>query len=80
MFSLVPVEEFKMQVLPGPPSSTYMDFGTHNPHILCGTAEVYQYFKILAEDQYGNRCQIQDVDLQKLGFQLYHVGKLNILK
>ncbi len=80
MFSLSPVEEFKMQVLPGPPSAKYMDFGTHNPQILCGTAGVHQYFKILAEDQYGNRCQIQDVNLQKLGFQLYHVRMLNTPK
>lgn len=62
-----------MQVLPGPTSPKHIDFGTHNPQILCSTAGVYQYFKILAEDQYGNVCQIQDVDLQKLGFQLYHV-------
>ncbi|ODN02665.1 Apoptosis-resistant E3 ubiquitin protein ligase 1 [Orchesella cincta] len=73
-FSLQQDEIFNFYVDPGLPSHKYMDFGTHNPQILCLTAGRQQYCKIAAEDEYGNSCRLEDVDLSKFSFESFQVN------
>lgn len=58
---------------PGAPSLKHMDFGTHNPQIMCLPAGHEQFIKISAKDEYENPCRVEDIDLSKFEFQMFHV-------
>ncbi|CAL8107286.1 unnamed protein product [Orchesella dallaii] len=77
-FSLQQEEIFRFDVFPGLPSHKYTDFGTHNPQVLCLTAGCEQYFKIATEDEHGNKCRVQDINLEKLSFESFHVNPINL--
>lgn len=79
-FNISPEVPYSLTILPGPVTSKYVDFFVHNPNILCTTEAETAIFQLALKDEYENTCKPEDVSIEDLDFEVFHVSTRMIIK